>query len=323
MTHNHLVDHVHHKVVRHNNTLYVIGIITNPLRFHSRYRLFRQWMREMENTPNVQLCVVEAAFGDREFEVTESGNRWHLQIRTRHELWHKENMINLAIRHLLPVDWKYVCWSDGDIHFRNRHWAQEAIHQMQHYHLIQPWSDCADLGPNGEILQHHKSFCAVHRTGQRKQQKPWEPYKYAHSGYAWCCTRFFYENIGKLMDFCILGSADHHMAWGAIGLAHMSMPHRIHGNYRRRVMSWQDDACRVTHGDDVGYVTGSIEHHFHGSKNKRYYQSRWQILLKHDYDPDKDLCYDDQGLIYITGKPALKADIKAYLRSRCEDSIDP
>lgn len=36
--------------------------------------------------------------------------------------------------------------------------------------------------------------------------------RYGHTGYVWACTRYFWENVGGLMDFCILGSADHNMA---------------------------------------------------------------------------------------------------------------
>jgi len=29
----------------------------------------------------------------------------------------------------LPRDWRYVAWIDADVHFLNRDWAQETLHQ--------------------------------------------------------------------------------------------------------------------------------------------------------------------------------------------------
>jgi len=318
--HDHIVNHIQHKKLSSNNTLYVIGVISNPVRYHSRYRLFREWKKEMESTPHVQLVIVETAFGDRHHEVTDPMNPFHLQLRSKHELWHKENMINLATR-LLPKDWKYVAWIDTDVFFQDKGWAQEALHQLQHFDLIQPWRDCLDMGPHGEVLQHFQSFCFIHNLGVRKQTHPSQPYKYAHSGYAWCCTRKFWENVKGLMDKCIVGSADHHQAWASIGQVHHSVHGKMPDAFKRYAAEWQRDAFKVTHGH-LGYVGTTIKHGFHGPKAKRGYRSRWQIFIDHAFDPFKDLKYDEQGLLELVGKPELQQEIRQYFRARNEDSID-
>lgn len=323
MSHGHLVQHIHNPQLLNDNILHVIGVISNPARYHSRYRLFRQWLAEMEATPNVKVYVVELAFGDRPHEVTFSMCPNHLQLRTSHELWHKENMINLGVKHLLPRDWKYLAWLDTDITFRDPHWAQETLHQLQHYSVVQPWSQAVDLGPHGNIMQTHQSFGSVHQKGLRKQCHHTEPYTYAHSGFAWACTRHFWENLpGRgLIDFAILGSGDHHMAWAMIGESAHSLPGHISCGYKRRVHEWENDAMHVTQGQ-VGFCQGRIEHHFHGPKKRRYYRERWQIITENHFDPDQDLAYDCSGLTYIIGKPKLKHEIHKYMRARCEDSID-
>jgi hypothetical protein len=322
MAQNHLVDHIQHHHLRTNNKLHVIGVISNTERYHSRYRLAREWMKEMLETPHVELHMVELAFGDRHFEVTEHGNKNHLQLYTNQVLWHKENMINLGVRHLLPQDWKYMAWVDCDVFFRDKGWAQETLHQLQHYPLIQPWSDCIDLGFHGNVLQHFQSFCYVHRKHERKQTHPGQPYKYAHSGFAWACTRYFWENVQGLIDFAILGSADHHMAWAAIGGVRHSVHNGMSQGFKNRCNDWQDAACRVTHGDAVGFVKGRIEHGFHGPKARRRYRERWQILIDNHFDPNTDLGYDAQGLIYLLDKPKLQEEVREYMRFRHEDSIE-
>src|ERR1700735_1669211 len=151
---NHLVNQIKHHELMTDNTLHVIGVLFNPMRYHSRLRIFREWVKERKATPHVKLYVVEVAFGDRPFEVTEWGNIAHLQLRTHQPIWHKESLINLAVKHLLPQKWKYMCWSDTDVFWQDKGWAQEALHQMQHYALIQPWVDCLDLGFYGTVLNH-------------------------------------------------------------------------------------------------------------------------------------------------------------------------
>lgn len=318
----HLVNQIQHAELSSDNTLHVVAMVSNPIRFNSRLRLFRQFAAEMEKTANVKFYAVEVAFGDRKFECTDKNNPQHLQLRTNQEIWHKENAINLGAKHLLPKDWKYVAWIDADISFMNPGWALETIQQLQHYPVIQPWSDCIDLGPYGEILQHFQSFGYLHRLGVPKQLHPSQPYRYAHSGFAWACTRFFWENVKGLMDFCILGSADHHQAFGLIG----QMQYSVHGStskgFKDRCIAWQSDACRVTHGDDIGFVKGTISHFFHGKKSNRKYRERWEIQIDNEYDPTKDLGYDSQGLTYVLSKPKLLADLRDYFRARQEDSID-
>jgi hypothetical protein len=309
--------HVRRPELVTDNTLHVIGVVSNTEGYHSRLRLARDWLARLEGTPNVAVHLVEAAHGDRHHELDGVSHR----VRINSNAWIKENLINLGVRHCLPPDWRYLAWLDTDVEFRDPNWAQHTLHQLQHFAVLQPWQHCADLGPNGSILKTHESFGFVDQKGQRKQRSPGEPYAYAHSGYAWACRRDFWEAVGGLLDFCILGSADHHMAWAMIGEAEATVHRAMSAAYLRRCKEWQARAVRVT-GGEVGFVPGRIEHHFHGPKARRYYRERWQILVDAGFNPDTDLMHDAQGVIQIVGKPKLEAAIRKYNRARCEDSIE-
>lgn len=320
----HLENHINRHDLRSDNTLYVIGVISNPARFHSRYRLAREWIKRLEATPNVQLCMVECAFGDRHHEVTESDNPWHLQLRSKSEIWIKENMINLGVKHLLPKDWKYVAWVDCDVEFRNPHWALDTIHQLQHYPIVQPWQSASNLGPTGGVMKSfesvgfkvHKHGVAIHRD---KKKYTGDPYTFGHCGYAWACTRRFWENVQGLIDFAILGSGDHHMALGCRGYYSHSVHSAMKGPFMDLCHAWQTRAMQMTHGI-IGHTIGRIEHHFHGPMERRNYVGRWEILIRHDFNPVVDLRRDEQGLIQLAGKPHLEHDIRMYNRNRFEDS---
>lgn len=319
--HEHLVSHIHHPGLVSDSTLHVIGVISNPVRYHSRYRLFREWYARMLATPNVQVHIVEIAFGDRHHEVTQSDNPRHLQLRTTHELWHKENMVNLAEKRLLPANWKYMAWVDCDVFFADPNWALETIHQLQHHPVVQPWQNCLDLGFDGQVLQMFESFCYIHHLGVPKQCHPSQPYKYAHSGFAWACTRSFWESVRGLMEWCIVGSADHHMAWAMINGVHHSVHGGMSEGFKRKAREWQEAAFKITQGN-LGYVKGRIEHKFHGLKKNRQYRERWQMFIDHKFCPIGDLGYDSQGLLYLRNKPGLEKEIRDYMRGRQEDGID-
>ncbi len=314
----HLVNHIHNPELTSDNTLHVVMVTSNVESYHSRYRLARECIERLQDTKNVRLHVVEAAHGDRQHELEES--KHGLRLRVHSNAWVKENLINLGVRYCVPREAKYISWVDGDIEFRDPHWAQAALHQLQHFAIIQPWQSCTDLRPHGGVSALHTSFGYTDQIGTRAKHGP-GGYTYGHTGYAWACTRAFWEQVGGLVDFCILGSGDHHMALACVGEVDRTVHTKMIAPFFRKLHEWQDKAVRVSHRE-VGFSVGRIEHHFHGSKSRRYYKERWQILVDAGFNPDTDLMHDDQGVIHIVGKPRLEQAIRKYNRSRLEDNCD-
>ncbi len=91
------------------------------------------------------LYVAEVAFENREFEVTEAGNPRHLQLRATSEVWRKENSLNLLAQRL-PPECQKLAVLDADVEFVRRDWAQEILHKLAHYDVIQPYSHALNLG---------------------------------------------------------------------------------------------------------------------------------------------------------------------------------
>lgn len=321
----HITNHIFHPGVRGDGILYVVGVISNPVRYHSRYRIAREWIKAMACTAGVHLTLVECAYGDRHHELRDVCSEVgcdYVPLRTNSEIWIKENMINLGMRNVFvkyPAA-RYLSWIDADVFFNDPNWAKETVQQLQHFEVVQPWSDAVDLGPNGNIFQHFRSFGYQHQRGMPKQMHPDQYYyQYAHSGFAWACTKRFWEAVGGLPDFAILGSADHHAAFGMIGEVDHTIHRSMCPSFFRRLREWQARAVRVTK-NQVGFVAGFLKHLFHGPKKRRYYRERWDILK--GFDPDTDLMYDDAGLIQLCAKPDLEQAIMNYNRSRFEDSIE-
>src|SRR5581483_2347339 len=144
---------------RLHDPLYVIAPVFNSQRFRSRWRLYEDFARHVACAGAI-LYTVEVAFGDRDFAVTQACNPRHLQLRTKSELWLKEAAINLMVQQL-PRDWKYVAWIDADFQFARGDWADETLHKLQHYDLVQMYSTIQDLKPNHDPHGPSRSFADV------------------------------------------------------------------------------------------------------------------------------------------------------------------
>lgn len=336
---------------------YVISVITNPERFKTRARLFKEFMHRMERY-NVKLYVVEGAYGDRDFEVTDANNPCHIQVRTDSEIWHKENLINIGISRL-PNNWKYVAWIDGDIDFVRPDWVMETLHELQHTPVVQMFTDALDMGPDHEVLTLFKSFAYCYKNGLprkatstpvRDSTDPTvlvndvvnppnivqaiappsglyglgnqvSPGTYWHPGYAWAATREAINIMGGLIDFAIVGAGDHHMACCLIGEAQRSIPNGLHDNYKQGILAWEKRAARLH--KNIGYVRNTIYHFWHGKKRNRKYKERWEILTSNNFDPIKDIHRDWQGVLSLhPSNIELRDEIRNYFQSRNEDSID-
>lgn len=311
---------------RLHDPLYVVTTVFNSPRYRTRWKLYQDFALRVERA-GAKLYTVEVAFGDRDFSVTDPANPQHLQLRTSSELWLKENAINLGVARL-PADWKYVAWVDADIAFVRDDWANETIHALQHYKVVQMWSEAQDLSPDHELHQKHQSFawCWNHLP---QDPTPSGPYYYApkrggkwmwHPGYAWACRRSVWDALGGLLDVCPLGAGDMHMAWGMVGEIERSIDRRMHREYIDHLRQWGQRAQAAVNLD-IGMVPGLILHHWHGPKAARQYATRGQILTQEQFSPLKHLYRDWQGLWQIAEThPKLRNRIREYFRQRDEDS---
>lgn len=315
--------------------LYVVTMLSNPLRWRSRYRNYWSFQRHVQDA-GAELYTVEVAYGDRPFEITQADDPRDIQLRTADELWHKENAINLAIQRL-PADAKYVAWIDADVTFQRPDWAQETMHLLQHYDFIQMFSHAHDINSSHAVVTTHTGFMfqylnSLVTPGVSMARPPDDygsggysgagpgPQGYWHPGFAWAARREALNKVGMLIDFAILGSADWHMARALIGTASGTLQRGLHRNYVDSVMEWERRA-ELHIRRNVGYMDGSVYHSYHGKKEHRHYNTRWKFLTQSKFNPSSDIKKDWQGLWQLKeDNPMLRDGLRVYNRMRHEDS---
>ena len=315
--------------------LYVIAVISNPVGYESRYRLYRNFEKHMRQS-GAELITVELATGNQEFAVTNFYNKNHIQLRTDSVLWYKENLINIGFS-ALPTDYKYVAWIDADITFINPDWVQETINALENYKIVQMFATVFDLNAAGESMSISNSFGSMYvrnncvvppvRVNEiTKRSKDnggiYTGTKFWHPGYAWAATRNTIEATNGVMDFPIMGSADHLMALSLVGETDRINHLDLSSGYVDCIHCWEKNALNFVNGQ-IGYVPGSIAHHFHGKKINRGYHNRTQVLIDYQYNPSTDIRKDKKGLVHLIVEDdrqlALQNALIEYFKSRKED----
>lgn len=305
--------------------LHVITTVFNPSRYRNRWKLYQDFALRMQR-PDVRLYTAEVAFGDREFAIPAADNVFH--FRTQSEIWLKENALNLLVQRL-PPDWKYLAWVDADISFVRDDWANETLHALQHYKVVQMWAEAHDLDHNHNILQSFKSMGWSYQNqvpiptgedsyyyypGAGKKMAFWHP------GFAWAIRRESFNDLGGFVDWSILGNADTLMGRAILDIP-IGKPEQALGESGKRQLDiWKDRAGKYIQ-KNLGYVNGALLHYWHGPKLNRQYLTRNKILIGNGFNPELDLKRDWQGLWQLTDRnPSLRDGIRKYFNTRNEDA---
>jgi hypothetical protein len=317
--------------------LYAITTVFNPQRYRTRWKHYKPFEKHILDS-GAYLITIEAAYGNRAHVVTERVSERHfiIQVRTKSQIWLKEALVNKAIQELtthIDPNWKYACYIDADLTFGRKDWVGETIHQLQHYAMVQMFSQIAQLNPNREIIGTGASFMAGYLKAYKALKIDLKHNTYTDGivsklewqgapGGAWAVRRDAWEHLGGLIESVILGSADYFMALGLFGYLHIDERIGYHPYFMEELLTWQDNAMKHLK-KNIGLVQGMVLHEWHGKMVDRGYNDRWKILVKHNFNPRTDIRRDAAGLTYLTDdKPDFKLDLDLYFSKRNEDSID-
>jgi len=218
-----------------------------------------------------------------------------------------------------------------------REWMEKTSLALDHYEIVQMWEHLINFGPDNQpVTGPQLSFMATYakagftvpkgRAIKHTLNGHSGMITFGRPGLAWAANVSAISKIGGLLDFCILGSGDWHMAHALVGAVDQGTAEATKlSSYSRKIFEFQE-RCERWIKRDVGYVPVTVGHWWHGSKENRQYGTRGQILIDAGYDPNIDIKYDAQGLIQLeTWEPrqiVLRDRIRGYVGSRREDSTD-
>lgn len=302
--------------------LHVIVVMSNPCMYKKRYKLLGEFVSRMEKTKHVELYIVELAYGDQVHQVTKENNPKHLQLRTKVPMWHKENMINLGVKYLLPSTYKAFAWIDADIEFDNNNWALDTLRILNgSKDIVQLFSHTIDMDQNKYAMDIFSSAGYNYEKGL--EEKEWRGIiNFWSPGFAWAMTRKAFEHIGGLYDKGILGSGDMFMLSALLKknikeVISVDNSEQLRNDFNKSYSTFQSKISTLK----FGYTPGIILHHFHGNRKNRKYKDRWNILISNLYSPDTYITYNEKGILIPTEKwkKQLTDDIYNYFAERNEE----
>ena len=276
------------------------------------------------------LLVAELALGDAPHRVPASAADRVLRFRSPDVLWHKERLLNLAVR-ALPPACRHVVWLDADIVFENDEWVAQTRDRLTADVVVQPFDTAcwlaegrdepSDAGEEGigEGRRMEGMAAALARAPDRRRALA-DYALHGHTGFAWAARRELVERHG-LYDRAVVGGGDlvHAHAFAADGdfLRGLNYYSRELAPKEREAIARWGRAVADETGGRMGHVAGRVRHLFHGDTSARGYVERLRILRDAGFDPDRDIGAAADGVWrWASDKPDLHRRVREYFLSR-------
>jgi hypothetical protein len=305
---------------------------------YNNYQAFRRWLDPLIKIGggSIKLYVAEVKLDGSTYYASplpywdsrdEEPHTKYLHLKTKSVIGHYINAMNLLLQ-LVQED--YVAFLDTDIIFTNPYWVTDTIKALQIYDVVQMFSHIEYLGPNyapigltkeGYYYQYRERGKITGGITFRKDTRIPDS-KIAPPGGATAWRRSALNKVGGLIDWCIMGSSDFHMAAALLGgLEEALKTEEFTDDYDNMCSRWQYRAAKLN--QNVGYVPGLVYHMWHGHPLTRKFIRHKTPLYDCSYTPSFDLVRNTQGVYELSDRSTdLKNAIYEFFKSRNEDSQD-
>lgn len=290
----------------------MLAVVTNyynPNHDNIKRINFDLFLKGMTGLP---VYVVEAAFGDDQFELVASNTVF--QVRCRDLLWQQYTLVNLVIKKL-PPEYTKAVWVDADILFDDSNWYKQMDLLLDKFKLVQSYRsvDLLARGNSSGSVKESVAYIAL-----KNAKKPTASVlssnldlssKY-HSGLSWGVQREVIERF-RIYDYWVTGSCDTALviaAWG--DWKNDFLQSRLNERMRQHYLEWAKPFHEYIDGS-IGCLDAHIRHLYHGQRN---YRKRWQCLK--EFDPYTDIQLNSGGVLeWTTDKP----EMHTCCRNMCLD----
>jgi hypothetical protein len=276
----------------------------NYCRYPNKVQIANETINQIKDEFGLRrLIIIELVYGLHKFQLTPVVGTYLIKVRTQKPLFHKENLINLAIERLTKIDpnWEYVAWIDCDLEMESLRYLEDAVDflSMSGPRVCQLFSKAFEEQDN----------CRSHTDSFAKNVL-------GHPGYAWSCNRLAYNAMGGLFDKFIVGSGDHVMTL-CFAQDLEKLDRYLNGfKLSIKMQSLIYDFYYKCKDFKMGYVNNCISHKYHGNKMNRRYFSRLRII--EGLDPDL-IIKEENGVYKLNALESVQQQVINYFVARKED----
>jgi hypothetical protein len=266
--------------------------------------------RPAENARRVVSDMREAGIPVYPIELVQGGRRQeivnpHLVVEADSVMFHKENLLNLALDSL-PSRHSKAVFLDADVRFSDRNWLDRVSHVLDSADVIQPMEWCFWSSTRSKI-----SAAEQLSRGRRLNVGN------VHPGFATAARRDWLDRVGGLYDLAVVGNGDACL-WHAVG---SSMGLGFQGEslapYLSKYKGYDEYVEKVKASSPrVASMRGCFAGHLpHGTANNRRYVERHKMLVG-----DLSVRRNASG-VYEWEDPSNNGPMLEYFRSRDEDNL--
>jgi hypothetical protein len=266
--------------------------------------------RPAENARRVVSDMREAGIPVYPVELVRTGGKQelvnpHLVAEAESVMFHKENLLNIALDSLPAVHSKVV-FLDADVRFNDRNWIDRASQALDSADVIQPMEWCFWSSSRSKI-----SAAEQLSRGRRLNVGN------VHPGFATGARRDWLDRVGGLYDLAVVGNGDACL-WHAVGSSvGLGFPEESLAPYLSRYKGYDEYKERVVASSPrIASVRGCFAGHLpHGTANNRGYVQRHR-MLKGDLSVHRNA-----SGAYEWDDPSNDGPMLEYFRSREEDNL--
>jgi hypothetical protein len=278
---------------------------------------------------NLKLITIELSINNSPFVLKKEMSDILVQVKSNSVLWHKEQLLNIAIGHL-PEDCDKICWLDCDLIFENDNWVNELSTKLDGpFVFVQPFEIITNLNEDHTIGY---STLAYSNAINKENKK-------GTVGFGWAAKLDFIKSLGGFYPFNIIGGGDKFVqiilkAANYINsrsidelskhdnMSRFNDAHKKHFiSYLKVLHSFSPSFLKTINTKSVSFIKGTVFHLWHGNTRDRQYSARHDILKIHLFDPTKHIYFNtDNCLEWTDNAPIkLKKAVKKYFKTRNED----
>jgi len=275
----------------------IITFHYNPVGFQRLRETYYEWFPSITS---VEPKCYEVTFDDDLPEI-ESSTRI-IGTRADNLMWQKEAVMNHALK---ATTAKYFAWVDHDLVFSDPYWLTKAIELLDAGHVaVQLFSKVIRLGLDRSAITDRSSAMAGGA---------------GNPGGAWIASTEFLREIGGFETSNLFGGGDQVFHDCFVG-----RPGGHIGQYSPRlaeaITRWVANAASVRGKRTASYVDQTAYHLWHGDIKDRQYSTRYRILKDSDFDPQRDIEIQDNGLLrWSSHKSELHEWVSNFFANRRED----
>jgi len=249
-------------------------------------------VRHLQREARVDVITSRAVFG-------RPRSHGPFTVQTDSMLWHKEGLINRAVR-LLGDEYGAIAWIDSGV-MLSPGWADRLRVAIDAGNdVVQLFSRGVWLNADGQpeyFAGHTNHWGYIYATAHGMDGFAARP-KFT-AGMAWAATADTLRRV-PLYDRAIVGGGD---TWWIVGVTGCDQPEALCTRHQSPAMrdhlgAWLDRARAMRLR--VGWIDGEYQHLWHTNERNRQYASRHQILAECGYDPTRHTRIGESGLVEWT-----------------------